>query len=183
MRLSSSVWTVQKEEKITCKKLWVTWTVLYGVVGMGLIAQNMGKSMQNRPKLLVRVLNLWGLACSIRVVGGLILATKSDEHLHPILMELLWHSVWLCGCFALTYFILALLDGVGSRYRTSIKEKIVRVSILNTIWVFVFVTISIIDGLKQNWPSNSEYQWFAWMCCAIYLFSGTYCVIGKLNKM
>jgi len=99
------------EEKDTCKKLWITWTVLYGVVGMGMIAQNISESMQNRPKLLIRVLNLWGLACSIRVVGGIILGTKSDEYFHPILMELLWHSVWLCGCFALTYFILALLDG------------------------------------------------------------------------
>jgi len=160
------------EEKDTCKKLWITWTVLYGVVGMGMIAQNISESMQNRPKLLIRVLNLWGLACSIRVVGGVILSTKSDEYFHPILMELLWHSVWLCGCFALTYFILALLDGFGSHYHNSFKKKRVRVSFLNIVWLLIFIVISTIDGLNEDWPSNSEYQWFAWMCCAVYLFSG-----------
>jgi len=141
--------------------------------------------MAKKPDLLRRVLSLWGFACLCRVVGAVILTTHTDEDVHPIVLEMLWHVVWLCGCFALTYFITVILNVLSRVSGMSLKTAIPvsqYVTCLNLGWALVFVVLSIADGLNPGWPRPGV-QWLVWMFCAIYLFAGTCYAVFKLDKL
>jgi len=169
----------------TCTILWIVFGSLYGFIGILIIIQNMSPSMANKPDLLRRVLGLWGLACLTRVVGAAILATHTDTEVSPILLELMWHVVWLFGCFALTYFIIVILNVLSRVSGMSLKTAIPvtqYVTLINLGWAIVFIVLSVVNGLSPNWPQPAI-QWFVWMGCALYLLFGTYYAVSSLNKM
>jgi len=134
--------------------------------------------------LFVRVLSAWAVACFLRTVGASILASQADKFVHPIVLELLWHSVWLFGCFALTYFVMVLMKswleikGLNLQKRIPVVQY---VTLINTCWTITFVVVAIVDGISPRWP-NPGPQFLIWMICALYLcVSATY-VVCKLSK-
>jgi len=171
------------DERSSCQVIWSVFTCLYGLAAFGIVIQNFCSSGE-RPSLLQRVLMLWACACSLRVLGGVILAAHLDKRIHPIILEILWHSVWLCGCYALTYFVAALLNVLANMKKLKISgipvQKIATIS--NIFWGLVFLVFSIVNGLSSSWPSP-EIQWFAWTACALYLCAGAWYSLRKFQTI
>uniref|UniRef100_A0A7S4E0E8 Uncharacterized protein n=2 Tax=Lotharella globosa TaxID=91324 RepID=A0A7S4E0E8_9EUKA len=98
---------------------------------------------------------------------------------------MLWHIVWLFGCFALTYFIMVILN-VLTRVRKVSLSKALPVSkyvtSINLVWACVFIVLSIVDGLSPSWP-HPAVQWFVWMLCALYLLGGTTYSVFTLRRI
>jgi len=175
------------QERSDCQILWSIWTILYGLVGIGMLWQNHSSSMEKKPQLLKRVLNLWAIACLFRVAGGIVLASHSDVNVPPIIMEMLWHIVWLSGCFALTYFVVVISNAVLSIIGRTVDMRIPVahiVTVVNIMWACIFFYLSIRDGMDDGWPmATNNIQWFVWMVCATYLFSGVLCGVRKLGNL
>eukprot|EP00466_Bigelowiella_natans_P018335 jgi/Bigna1/139830/aug1.52_g14538 len=171
------------DERSSCQVIWSVFTCLYGLAAFGIVIQNFCSSGE-RPSLLQRVLMLWACACSLRVLGGVILAAHLDKRIDPIILEILWHSVWLCGCYALTYFVAALLNVLANMKKLKISgipvQKIATIS--NIFWGLVFLVFSIVNGLSSSWPSP-EIQWFAWTACALYLCAGAWYSLRKFQTI
>jgi len=169
-------------ERETCSDVWWTFASLYLAAFVSIVLQLIFAI--EKKSLFFRVLGLWGIACLLRFVGGTILATHTDKYVHPIILELLWHSVWLFGCFALTHFTMIILNCWYEIKRLKIGGGIpVRAFIWtsNGFWGAAFVLLSVVDGLSSSWP-NAAVQWFVWMACAIYLDISISYVVSRLYK-
>mmetsp|Transcript_12661 Transcript_12661/g.20110 ORF Transcript_12661/g.20110 Transcript_12661/m.20110 type:complete len:396 (-) Transcript_12661:69-1256(-) len=171
-----------ENERNVCSDVWISFGVLYLSAFISICSQ-LALSKQKRSLFWV-VLGLWAIACFLRTLNGVILAFHVDRFLHPIILELLWHSVWLFGCFGLTHFIMVVLNCWFEikRMRIGAGIPILRFNaISNCIWAFVFISLSILDGLSPEWPRTGN-QFFAWMCCALYLCLFITYVAFKLVK-
>ncbi len=163
-------------EREACTAIWSGVAGVYGLAGLVIAAQILWSNVSKRKDsvLLLRVLFLWGLAYMFRALGGSVLASHADTKLHPVVLELLWHAVWLCGCVSLTYFFLVTLNAgfqsIGMQLRDAIPVSRY-VTLINLAWLAVFCILSAVDGTRRDWP-RAGVQWLVWMCCAVYLFVG-----------
>jgi len=146
--------------------------VAYGVCGISIIVQSL--VIKNCPTLLKRVLFLWGMACLLRVVSAVVLATHTDVDVHPIVLEMLWHVVWMLGCFSLSYFLIVSMKTISTMTgrRGNSFEVTHFVNAMNVVWVSVFILLSILDGLSSDWP-RPHIQWFVWTCVMVYFLFGS----------
>jgi len=117
-----------------------------------------------RQPLLKSGLSLWAVASSIRASYGIVLATHMDRWVHPIFLELSWHSVWLIPANSITYYVFIILEisrNGMKKYRSGRRsgEKITAV-VVNSTWVIGFFIVSVLDGLSKNWPRPAT-QWYS----------------------
>uniref|UniRef100_A0A7S2TST6 Uncharacterized protein n=1 Tax=Lotharella oceanica TaxID=641309 RepID=A0A7S2TST6_9EUKA len=141
---------VSEEERHACTILWSVFGICYFLAAMTILIL-LSPWARRRPPLFVRVLSAWAVACFLRTVGASILASQADKFVHPIVLELLWHSVWLFGCFALTYFVMVLMKswleikGLNLQKRIPVVQY---VTLINTCWTITFVVVAIVDGIS-----------------------------------
>ena len=193
------------DARYNCTVVWAATAAAYGVAAIGI---NLQMYYQGKEAPLIRnVLLLWSIAYYERVVGSLILCMHLDKHIPPVVLEMLWHSCWLWGCAALTLFMVKLSVAAGNirrmgkiTRRASLVDVVGKVGTclctegcskrfnstipISTFWCIVFIVLSIVDGLRSNWPQQGV-QWFVWASCSLYLMvtnwvTGSY-IIAKLK--
>eukprot|EP00469_Lotharella_globosa_P005284 CAMPEP_0167797834 /NCGR_PEP_ID=MMETSP0111_2-20121227/15907_1 /TAXON_ID=91324 /ORGANISM="Lotharella globosa, Strain CCCM811" /LENGTH=276 /DNA_ID=CAMNT_0007692049 /DNA_START=167 /DNA_END=997 /DNA_ORIENTATION=+ len=113
------------------------------------------------------------------------MATHTDKHVHPILLEIMWHCVWWLGCVSLTYLIMVVFGIIAKFRKLSLSESLPVVNYvtgINLAWGIAFIVVAVVDGLRSDWPQPAA-QWFMWTTCALYLLVGTCYAVNTLDTL
>jgi len=93
------------EERDASVTLWMVFGVTYFLAGVLIFIENLREASKLRPPLIKKILLLWALSFVVRSAVALLLVLQVDRLIHPVLLEMLWHSAWLLYVYALTYFV------------------------------------------------------------------------------
>uniref|UniRef100_A0A7S0H0F9 Uncharacterized protein n=1 Tax=Amorphochlora amoebiformis TaxID=1561963 RepID=A0A7S0H0F9_9EUKA len=91
-----------QSDRESCRAVWVAFGLLFGASGVLLLGYNY---FVRRQPMLKAGLNVWAGALLVRTLNGVILASHIDKHVHPVVLEFLWHLAFVIVVWALTYFI------------------------------------------------------------------------------
>uniref|UniRef100_A0A7S3YIS7 Uncharacterized protein n=1 Tax=Lotharella globosa TaxID=91324 RepID=A0A7S3YIS7_9EUKA len=152
------------EERDASVTLWMVFGVTYFLAGVLIFIENLREASKLRPPLIKKILLLWALSFVVRSAVALLLVLQVDRLIHPVLLEMLWHSAWLLYVYALTYFVTVTYNTRTQILRSSRRRNIsvgYVVTAANVVWTLLFVAISIADGLSTNWPQPGP-QYLVW---------------------